>query len=125
MTTQLFMQLFSIVAAGFAIGFTIYAFRSNAKTRRAINEQRELLAAAEARKKTEREQAMQVMTLLGALSGQTPVEPVAVKEIKHRDEVCWHSADGSRHEHYQAGYDGDPGPSEDGLHARPLTPRGL
>ncbi|MGW9002221.1 hypothetical protein [Brevibacterium casei] len=125
MTTQLFMQLFSIAAAGLAIGVAIYAIRSNIKTRRAIDEQRKLLAAAEAKKKTEREQARQVMALLGALSGQTPVEPVAVKDIKHRDEVCWHSADGSRHEHYQAGYDGDPGPSKDGLHARPLTPGGL
>lgn len=125
MTTQLFMQLFSIIGAGFAIGFTIYAIRANIKTRRAIDEQRKLLAAAEARKQLEREQARQVMTIIGAITGQEPVEPVAVKDIKHRDRVCWHSDDGRRHEHYLAGYDGDPGPSETGLHARPITPRGL
>lgn len=122
MTTQLFMQLFSIIGAGFALGLTLYAIRSNIKTRRAINEQRKLLAAAEVRKQLEREQARQVMALIGALTGRPAVEPVAVKDIKHQEEVCWHSDDGRRHEHYLAGYDGDPAPSENGIHARPITP---
>lgn len=53
------------------------------------------------------------------------VEPVKVEDIKYGDKVCWHPHDMSDHQHYVAGYDGDPGPSTDGVHARPITPKGI
>lgn len=61
---------------------------------------------------------------LAAQAGGDLVEPIQVEEIKYGDRVCWHPEDMSDHQHYVAGYDGDPGPSTDGVHARPIAQRG-
>lgn len=50
-------------------------------------------------------------------------ELVESSDIKYGDKVCWSSADHSEHVHYVAGFDGDPGPSPDGVHMRPFELR--
>lgn len=50
-------------------------------------------------------------------------ELVKPADIKYGDKVCWSSADHSKHVHYVAGFDGDPGPSADGVHMRPFELR--
>lgn len=62
---------------------------------------------------------------LAAQAGADLVEPIRVEDIKYGDKVCWRQTDGSNHQHYVAGYDGDPGPSTDGIHARKIIPKGL
>lgn len=62
---------------------------------------------------------------LAARAGADLVEPIRVEDIKYGDKVCWRQTDGSNHQHYVAGYDGDPGPSTDGIHARKIIPKGL
>lgn len=62
---------------------------------------------------------------LAAQAGADLVEPIRVEDIKYGDKVCWHPHDMSDHKHYVAGYDGDPGPSTDGVHARPIVAKGL
>lgn len=66
-----------------------------------------------------------LMASIAAWSGTSLVEPIPVEDIKYGDKVCWHPHDMSDHQHYIAGYDGDPGPSADGIHARPITQTGL
>lgn len=45
-------------------------------------------------------------------------EIVRPEDIRYGDRVCWATTDRSQHEHYVAGFDGDPGPSTEGLHLR-------
>lgn len=66
-----------------------------------------------------------IMAGLAAQAGADLVEPIRVEDIKYGDKVCWRQTDGSNHQHYVAGYDGDPGPSTDGIHARKIAPKGL
>lgn len=66
-----------------------------------------------------------IMASIAAQAGAHLVEPVPVENIKYGDKVCWHTHDMSDHQHYVAGYDGDPGPSTDGVHARPIAQTGL
>ena len=66
-----------------------------------------------------------IATALAARAGADLVEPIRVDDIKYGDKVCWRQTDGSNHQHYVAGYDGDPGPSADGIHARKIIPKGL
>lgn len=58
--------------------------------------------------------------LAGASAAGELVRP---ESIKCGDEVCWVSSDRKQHEHYVAGFDGDSGPSIEGLHMRPLNVR--
>ncbi|GAA1642753.1 hypothetical protein GCM10009700_31940 [Brevibacterium sanguinis] len=125
MTLQLAATLPLIIVTLFLIWQLTRAIKTNRETTAAAREGQELMKAAENRRQAEQEKERQLAALFGALTGTTPVEPIKITDIKHKDEVCWHSTDGRRHEHYFAGYDGDPGPSTDGIHARPLTPKSL
>lgn len=125
MTLQLAATLTLIVVTLILIWKLTRAIKTNRETTAAARESQELMKAAEEHRQAEQKKERQLAALFGALTGMTPIEPIKITDIKHRDAVCWHSTDGRRHEHYIAGYDGDPGPSTDGIHARPLTPKGL
>ena len=102
------------VGAVGAFALTVLVVRAR---RKALERRRELRERLEAgRAEFERQ-------LLEALTGATAMEVVPPAEIRRGDKVCWTSQDRSAHEHYEAGFNGDAGPSETGVHARPVRQR--
>lgn len=125
MNPSLVFNILAVIAAAVVIWLCVRTSRSNRATKAALAETQAAIEEQKARENAAEDRKFRTMALISALTGQVPIEPVNVADIKHRDKVCWHSLDGSRHEHYVAGYDGDPGPSADGIHARPIVPKGL
>lgn len=103
MTIELF--LLSVVIS--AVVFTIADY-----TLRKLRRRREVRERAEALELADRFMAR----MFGVIRG----EEVAPDAIKNGDQILWWSTDGQQHEHYTAGFDGDPGPSADGKHVRPI-----
>lgn len=92
--------------------------------RRALNRCAKQKEEEQAAKDAEQQIRRQMMAKMLERYGVTPVSPIAVTEIKNGEEVCWISPETGSHEHYTAGYDGDPGPSADGVHCRKISPEG-
>lgn len=87
----------------------------------------DLVVRARQRRLRQQQRAMDRMAkmivgqmLAGASAAGELVRP---ENIKCGDEMCWVSRDRKEHEHYVAGFDGDSGPSAEGLHMRPLNVR--
>lgn len=118
MSTSLALSLCTIVVA--VLSFVISDYTRRVYRRRVKELEKELAA-----RRLGEELRRAFVARLAAQAGADLVEPIQVKEIKYGDRVCWHPEDMSDHQHYVAGYDGDPGPSTDGIHARPIAPKGL
>jgi plastocyanin len=96
----------SLAVATYAlISITISSVRLS-RARRRYNDAAEQMRSA----------AMLAMQSVGAAA----CEDVPTHEIKFGDEICWQNPDTEEHADYTAGYDGDPGPSPEGLHLREL-----
>ncbi|MGZ1491506.1 hypothetical protein [Brevibacterium sediminis] len=113
--------IISLTALALSITVTVIYERTRRRQKARIRQLENERAARELGEKMRRA----FMATLAAQAGTNLVEPVRVEDIKYGDKVCWHPHDMSDHQHYVAGYDGDPGPSTDGVHARPITPKGL
>lgn len=118
MSASLALSLLTIVIA--VISFCIADY-SRRVYRRRIKQLEKELAARDLADSLRRS----FVAAMAAQAGAPLVEPVRLEDIKFGEEVCWRPKDGSDHQHYVAGYDGDPGPSTAGVHARPITPKGL
>lgn len=82
------------------------------------------MAARTVRRRRARRQAAEVAGMMQGLAValvRPPMESVKAEDIKYGDRICW-TGPNHAHEHYIAGFDGDPGPSREGQHARPIIP---
>lgn len=118
MTPDLTVALIAIVIAVIFICIVDYARRTHKRRVKQLENQK---AAHDLGEQMRRAFAAR----LAAQAGINLIEPVQVEDIKYGDTVHWHPHDMSDHQHYVAGYDGDPGPSTDGVHARPIAQTGL
>ena len=118
MSLSLAVSLFTILVSAVSVAMVV---RLRRIYRRRLQELEAALAAHELSETLRRG----IATALAARAGADLVEPIRVEDIKYGDKVCWRQTDGSNHQHYVAGYDGDPGPSADGIHARKIIPKGL
>lgn len=51
-------------------------------------------------------------------------EPVELSDIKYGEHIFWGNNDHTVQKSYVAGFDGDPGPSHEGHHVRPINQGG-
>ena len=118
MTPDLTVALIAIVIAVIFICIVDYSRRVYRRRIKQLEKEKAERELAEAMRRA-------LISTIAAQAGTNLVEPVRVEDIKYGDKVCWHPHDMSDHQHYVAGYDGDPGPSTDGVHARPIDQKGL
>ena len=90
-------------------------------TRRALKRREKERAKAQEAAEEVRDR---VAVAMAAAVGQVPIRQCHVEDIKFGDTVCWRSEDWKDHTDYVAGYDGDPGPSPEGFHGKPLFLKG-
>ena len=118
MSISLAISIATILLAAASVAMSVY-------TRRVYRRRVEELEDELTTRRLAEQIRMAVVSRIAAQAGADLVEPVRVEDIKYGDKMCWHPEDMSDHQHYVAGYDGDPGPSTDGIHARKITPKGL
>lgn len=106
MTIELILTTAGIVLLAAIMNVTIETIFRCARRRREAREQAAALEAAD--------------RFMARVFGVVRGEQVAPADIKYGDKILWWSDDGEQHEHYTAGFDGDPGPSTDGKHVRPV-----
>lgn len=53
--------------------------------------------------------------------GIVRAEPVELADIKYGEHIFWGNDDHTVQKNYVAGFDGDPGPSTEGHHVRPIN----
>lgn len=115
----------SLTISLIAIVFGVLSFCITDYTRRVYRRRIKQLEKEKAERDLAEAMRRAFIATVAAQAGADLVEPIQVEDIKYGDKVCWHPHDMSDHQHYVAGYDGDPGPSADGVHARPIAQTGL
>lgn len=101
-------------------GLLVWLVAGSTKSFRVLNERCAALELREREQLQRRTRAREAMDRTFAAAGLTHVHFVNVADIKTGDRILWRPDDHSRQESYTAGYNGDPGPSEGGIHAKPI-----
>lgn len=114
MSTDVVLTLVAVACA--IISITCFDLTRRALKRRERDRARAQEAAEEVRDR--------VAVALAAAVGQVPIRQCHVEDIKYGETMCWRSKDWEEHTDYVAGYDGDPGPSPDGFHGKPIVLKG-
>lgn len=123
MSNEAILTMIAVVCAIISIACFDYVRRALKRRAKIKAEEQEREFALKLQKRIN-EMHDRVAVAMAAAVGQIPIRQCRVEDIKYGETVCWRSEDFQQHSDYVAGYDGDPGPSADGFHGKPIVLEG-